>query len=452
MTAENNMLLKTFIKYVALSVAGMTAISGYILADTFFVSKGMGTDGLTALNLAIPVYNFIHGTGLMLGMGGATKYAIHKSRKEHERGNFVFTNTVYLGVLFSVIFMLTGIFLSERLSVLLGAGETVFEMTNTYMKILLLFSPAFIFNDILLCYIRNDDAPNLSMIAMIVGSLSNVLLDYIFIFPCKMGIFGAVSATGLAPVISISILSAHFIGRKNNFRLEKTGLNRSLVKNNIVLGFPSLIAQLSSGIVMIVFNFIVLDIAGNVGVAAYGIIANISLVVVAVFSGIEQGVQPLISATYGSRKRTDLRSLILYTVFSVLIFSAAVYLILYLSAENIVSIFNGEKNNRLGEIAARGLRLYYWATVCVGLNIVSAMFFTATEKVLPAHIISMLRGIVLIIPVALLCSRLWDMAGIWLSYPLTETIVCIVAAILSIIYKRHFMEEKNRPPERQAQN
>lgn len=436
-------LLKTFIKYVSLSVMGMIAISGYILADTFFVSKGMGTEGLAALNLAIPVYNFIHGTGLMLGMGGATKYAVHQSRKEKEQGNVVFTNTVYLGIIFAVIFMATGGFLSEKLTIILGADETVFYMTNTYMKILLLFSPAFIFNDILLCYIRNDGNPNLSMIAMIIGSFSNVMLDYVFIFPCHMGISGAILATGLAPIISILILSIHFIKRKNNFKFAKTFFLWRISKSNIVFGFPSLIAQLSSGIVMIVFNFIILHIAGNVGVAAYGIIANISLVVVAIFSGIEQGVQPLVSTAYGNNNKNNLRKLILYTVFSVLIFATAVYLILYLSAENILAIFNSANNIEMSKIAIQGIRIYFVATVCTGFNIVFAMLFTATEKALPAHITSLLRGIVLIIPVAFLCSHLWNMTGVWLSYPITETLVFIITIVLFIVHKKHFIGDDN---------
>lgn len=443
MTANKTTLLKTFIKYVSLSVMGMIAISGYILADTFFVSKGIGIDGLTALNLAIPVYNFIHGTGLMLGMGGATKYAINKSKNEKEQGNIVFTNTVYLGIISATIFMAIGGFLSEKLTILFGADDTVFVMTNTYLKVLLLFSLAFIFNDIFLCYIRNDGSPKLSMIAMIFGSLSNVALDYVFIFPCHMGIFGAILATGLAPIISVLILSIHFIRNKNNFKFAKTFLLWQISKSNIVLGFPSLVVQLSSGIVMIIFNFIILRITGNVGVAAYGIVANISLVVVAIFSGIEQGVQPLVSTTYGNNNKNGLRKLILYTVFSVLTFATVVYLILYLSVENIVDIFNDKNNIELSKIAIKGIRLYFVATVCVGFNIVFAMLFTATEKAFPAHITSLLRGIVLIIPVAFLCSHLWNMTGVWLSYPITEALVFIITIVLFIVHKKHLLGDDN---------
>ena len=212
---EQPACIREFSRYTILSVFGTLGVSCYILADTFFVSKGLGTNGLTALNLAIPVYNFIHGTGLMLGMGGATKFSVCKSQGNQELVNKVFTNTIYLAVLFSIAFMLPGFFCAKQLALALGADYAVLEMTVTYLRWLLLFSPAFILNDVLLCFVRNDANPQLSMCAMLIGSFSNIILDYIFIFPLNMGIFGAIFATGISPVISILIMILHWAKNKN---------------------------------------------------------------------------------------------------------------------------------------------------------------------------------------------------------------------------------------------
>lgn len=196
-----------FARYTFLSVLGMIALSCYILADTFFVSRSLGTNGLAALNLAIPVYNFIHGTGLMLGMGGATRFSILKSRGESHAADVVYTNTLYFSALFSLLFMAAGLFLAAPLTALLGADEATFQMSCTYLNVLLLFSPAFILNDVFLCFVRNDGNPRLAMIATVVSSLSNVVLDYVFMFPFGMGIFGAVLATGLSPAIGVAIMA-----------------------------------------------------------------------------------------------------------------------------------------------------------------------------------------------------------------------------------------------------
>ncbi len=124
---------REFFRYTALSVLGTLGVSCYILADTFFISKGLGTNGLAALNLAIPVYNFIHGTGLMLGMGGATRFCICKSQQRIKEVNQIYTHTLYLAALFSAVFVLIGLFFGEKLSLFLGADQNVFEMTTTYL-------------------------------------------------------------------------------------------------------------------------------------------------------------------------------------------------------------------------------------------------------------------------------------------------------------------------------
>ena len=127
-------------------------------------------------------------------------------------------------------------------------------MTKTYLQVILLFAPAFMANDTLICFVRNDGNPKLSMIGMLTGSFSNIILDYVFIFPLHMGIFGTVLATGIAPVISLCILSRHWFTRQNQFHLVRIYPSFQLTGNIISLGIPSFITEMASGIVMIVFN------------------------------------------------------------------------------------------------------------------------------------------------------------------------------------------------------
>lgn len=431
---EQQSCMRDFARYTILSVLGTLGVSCYILADTFFVSKGLGTNGLAALNLAIPVYNFIHGTGLMLGMGGATRFSVCKSQGKYEEVSRIYTNTIYLALLFSAAFALPGLFFSNQLAILLGADASVLKMTDTYLRWLLLFAPAFILNDVLLCFVRNDESPQLSMIAMLIGSFSNIVLDYIFIFPMQMGISGAIFATGLSPVISIIMMLPHWLGKKNTFHFVKTKMKAYIVKQDLSLGFPFLIAQLSSGIVMITINAIILKLEGNTGVAAYGVIANISLVIVAIYTGIAQGVQPLISTFYGVGNNKQARTVLRYAMVIMLTLSCAVYLLIFVFAQPITAIFNSENNVELQRIAEMGLKLYFVSVAFVGYNIILATFFTSVEKALPAHILSILRGLILIIPMAFLMSALWGMTGVWLTYPITEFFTAFLGFV---IYRKY---------------
>lgn len=432
---------KEFLRYTSFSILGMLGISCYILADTFFVAQGVGTNGLTALNLAIPAYNFINGTGLMLGMGGATKYSIYKSQQKSGETRQAFTTTIRLAVIAAVLFFLCGLFFSRPLATLLGADGEVFEMTNTYLHVLLLFSPAFIFNDILLCFVRNDSNPRLSMIATVTGSLANIVLDYIFIFPMGMGIFGAVFATGFSPLFSICMMMMLHCRSKNcGFGFSGKSHVKQMSAGILSLGFPSLVAQLSSGIVMITFNMIILSLEGNVGVAAYGVVANISIVVVSIYNGIAQGIQPLASRAYGQTHWKDARLYLRYAFSVMSALSVILYAILFGFAGPIAQLFNSENNATLYTIAVQGLKLYFTAVLFVGFNIILSMFFSSTEKALPAQIISLLRGIFLIVPMAFLLSFLFGMTGVWLTFPATEFLVAVLGIFL---YRRIFAKAES---------
>ena len=425
---ENKLYFREFLKYSSLNVLGMIALSCYILADTFFVSKALGADGLAALNLAIPVYSFINGSGLMIGMGGGIKYSIAKSQGAAQRADQTFTNSAVLTAVIAACFFLTGLLASGPLALLLGADGTVYEMTRTYLQVILLFAPMFMTNNLLLCFIRNDGAPQLSMAAMITGSLSNVVLDYVFMFPLGMGIFGAVLATGLAPVISILVLSPYLLRRKNQFHLRKCRISGKLALGIFSSGLPSLITEVSSGIVMIVFNTIILGIAGNIGVAAYGVIANLSLVVMSIYTGISQGIQPLLSSGYGTGNRKKTQSVLRYALVSALLISVVVYVCVFFGADPIAAVFNSEQNATLQSIAVTGLKIYFTACVFAGFNIILSVYFTSTENALPAHIISILRGFVVIIPMAFLLSAAAELTGVWAAFPATELIVSLIGA------------------------
>ena len=425
---ETKLYFREFLKYSSLNVLGMIALSCYILADTFFVSKALGADGLAALNLAIPVYSFINGSGLMIGMGGGIKYSIAKSQGAAQRADQTFTNSAVLTAVIATCFFLTGLLASGPLALLLGADGTVYEMTRTYLQVILLFAPMFMTNNLLLCFMRNDGAPQLSMAAMITGSLSNVVLDYVFMFPFGMGIFGAVLATGMAPVISILVLSPYLFRRKNQFHLRKCRISGKLALGIFSSGLPSLITEVSSGIVMIVFNTIILGIAGNIGVAAYGVIANLSLVVMSIYTGISQGIQPLLSSGYGTGNRKKTQSVLRYALVSAVLISVVVYVCVFFGADPIAAVFNSEQNATLQSIAVTGLKIYFTACVFAGFNIILSVYFTSTENALPAHIISILRGFVVIIPMAFLLSAAAELTGVWAAFPATELIVSLIGA------------------------
>ena len=424
----------TFFRYVIMNVLGMVGLSCYILADTFFIAKGLGSDGLTALNLAIPVYSFVHGIALMFGMGGATKYSIFIGQNNKKDANEIFNNTWKAAIVIAGIFSLIGILFSKQLALFLGATGNILNMTNIYLKVILLFAPAFILNEVFISFVRNDGNPGLAMVAMLTGSFANIILDYIFIFPLKGGIFGAVMATSVAPLISMGILRWHKKQGKQQFFLKKNRFSSTMIEDVVKIGIPSLITEMASGIVMIIFNMLILKLEGNIGVAAYGIIANLALVYSAVYTGIAQGIQPLISEGYGRNDVKQVKVIYQYALITVSIVSLVIYTLSYTFAVPITAVFNSEQNELLQKIAVAGMKLYFIAVPFIGFNIVTSVFFSAIERVLPAQSISLLRGFILMVPMAYLLAAVGGMTGIWLTVPVTEGIVAGVGMFFIIMW------------------
>lgn len=418
-----------FFKYVSLNVLGMVGLSCYILADTFFISKALGAAGLAALNLAISIYSIIHASGLMLGIGGATRYTILKSRMEDREANRTFTQTVLAGILFGGMFLLAGLFLSGSLAAVLGADADTLAMTATYLKTILCFAPCFILNNILLAFVRNDKNPRLSMAAMLIGSFSNIVLDYIFIFPLSMGMFGAAFATCLAPVISIGVLSLHVIQKKHRFRLVLCRITLQRLGSVLSLGLSSFVTEVSSGVVLIVFNLVILGIAGNIGLAAYGIVANIALVAAAVFTGVAQGIQPLASLGCGTNDRNLLSLLLRNTLSLSLILATGIYGFILMFSDSIIAVFNSEGIPELAAIARHGFRLYFSGFFFAGINITMAAFLSASDHPGAAFAISITRGCIAILPLVLLLPGMWGMSGVWLSFVLAELTACVVTMV-----------------------
>lgn len=178
---------------------------------------------------------------------------------------------------------------------------------------------------------------------------------------------------------------------------------------------------------------IILKLKGNIGVAAYGVIANLSLVMVAIFTGVSQGIQPILSNGYGYGNLLKVKKTLQYALISVLILSGIIYFGIYIQADAITSVFNSENNPDLQKMAVWGLKLYFTSTLFVGCNAVISVFFTSTEKPVPAQIISMARGLVLIVPMAFALSAMWGMTGVWLAFPVTEMAVLAAVGIVYLL-------------------
>lgn len=429
-------MTKQFAKYVSLNIMGMVGLSCYILADSYFIARAQGADGLTALNLALPIYNLIFAIGSMTGVGSAIRYTIAKSRGFSDADDYVF-NSLFFTVITGLLFSAAGLLFPDRIMTLLGADESILKTGTSYTRIFMSCSPFFMINYAANAYVRNDGAPNTAMAATLISSLFNILFDYILMFPLHMGMDGAALATGLSPVVGILICLIHFRSEKCTVKIKICRPSFKKLFYSWQVGISAFVAEISSGVITMTFNFLILSIAGNTGVAAYGIIANIALVAVAFSNGIAQGSQPLVSRSFGMKKHDEvvkLRNMSLLTAF----FTAAViYTVLAVFAHEITELFNHEKNEQLASYAVTGIRLYFTGIIFAGLNIAGSSFFSAVENVRASFTVSVLRGFVLILLFAFILSSLFGMNGVWLAYTAAEAVSAAVMFFFIIRSAKH---------------
>lgn len=418
-------------KYIAPNILAMMGTSCYVLADTFFISVAEGSNGITALNLVLPVYGLIYAIGAMIGVGAATRYSLSRSTG-HDSANDYFSNAIWWTLLFSSIFVLTGIFYPGEFLSLLGADKQILNVGLPYIRIVLCFTPFFMLNYTFTAFVRNDNAPKLAMSATLLSGIFNIIFDYIFMFPMGMGMVGAALATGVSPIVSISICMTHYLSNKNNVIFSKKLPSLKKLMKSCNLGVVAFVGELSSGITTLVFNFILLGLAGNIAVAAYGVIANIALVGTALFNGVSLGLQPVASSVHSQMDSSEETKIYRYALKIGEGIAVTILVIVLLFADQLISIFNSEKSPELASYASVGLRLYFIGFLIAAVNIIKSGFFSAVGKAMESSVIALSRGILIISITAFVLSRLFGIWGVWIAFPVSEIITWLISKILNI--------------------
>ncbi|KRL97032.1 MATE family efflux transporter [Liquorilactobacillus satsumensis] len=415
---------REFYSYVRKNILASLGLSLYVIADTIFISLAAGPLGLAALNIVLPIFNLFNSMGLLLGIGGATIFSINNSLSQK-------TNTALYGQLLTLGFFL-GIFfasmanlLTEPLLTLLGANQQTIGLASAYLRIVSLGAAFFILNYISVNFIRNDGNPRLTMLATLTETFFVLVIDYLFIFIFKWGMVGAAWATLFAPLASLVVLTQHrhFTGRKLQLRLQLPRFKNVLAVTR--LGLPSFLTEMSTGVSIFVYNVVLLKSGGNLAIAAYGVVANLALIVLALFNGISFGMQPLLAREYGKNNWKNVRYILKLGLCTSLLIAFLSFGILLLFKYPIIGIFSRGTQTLMVHYAAVGIPLYFLSIFFSGININIMMFLISINQPRFSFFMSLMRGYVILLPSIVILGHFWQMEGIWLSVTVTEFIITI---------------------------
>ncbi|MEE6638368.1 MATE family efflux transporter [Limosilactobacillus pontis] len=415
--------------YVVRNVVATLGMSLYVLIDTLFISIAAGALGLTTLNLVLPLFNVFNGVGLLLGVGGATIFSLNKVLHPERIRDLYSQLIIFAATLGIVLAVLLNVFATPVVN-FLGANDQTRRMAIIYLRICAWSGPLYMCNYISINFIRNDGNPTLTMKATLTETLSVIVIDWFFIFGCGLKMEGAALAVLFSPLISLIVLSRHrhFAGRQLQLhwaRPQLANLGRSAK-----LGVAAALNELSTGVSIYFFNHVLLQLADNYAVAAYGVISNVAIVVLAIANGVALGVQPIASREYGQHHFTNVTTALKMGTLITLLLATISFVILVTFKLPIIEAFNTAHSAQLVSYARVGLPIYFTSTFFSALNLLFILFLTAINAARASFTLSILRGYVILLPAILILAALVGINGVWSAVPVTEFLVCIIASLL----------------------
>lgn len=422
---------KLYVKYILPSVVGSLAYGVLIFIDTVFIGQGIGVNGIAALNIAIPVFS-LTAFGMLLGIGGATASSIDLGRKDFNKRDAVFTLSVSIGVILSIVFSVFLYIYLDEITMLLGARENIFALSREYIAVISFSIIFYIMPHILNNFIKNDNNPKLPMIFFLIVSVANIVLDYIFIFVFNWGMFGAAFATSIAQGLGTLALLTHFKKPTSTLKFRLETLNLKLLPRIVSIGLSCFMTEIALGSVLVITNHQIYKYLGNNGVSAYGIIYNVNLLLYLVFSGIALGAQPLISTNFGASQFKRIRETLILGLKSVIILSVLFFIIMVKFAKPIIHLFNRD-NFEVINITAHGFPMFFMALFFLGINLKMNYFFQAIESPKLSNMLTFLRSVVFIIFFLMVIPVVLGAKFIWLSFFFSELLTFFVGLYF---YKR----------------
>ena len=255
---------QVFFSYLVPSISATLVTSIYILADTMMIGRGVGGSGIAAMNILLPLYNTYFGIGMMCGVGGSVLFGFSRGRGDEKRARSYFTAALCVVLALSAVFLILGRIFFNPLITFMGNTPLLNEYTVPYGTVLTTAAPMFALSSFLQAFVRNDGAPKLAMAGVISGGVTNVILDYVYIFIMKWGMGGAALATATGTTLTVLILASHFFSKDNHLKLEFSDVWRR-VPEVLGNGLASFILEISNGFVMLLFNRQLLTYVGEMG-------------------------------------------------------------------------------------------------------------------------------------------------------------------------------------------
>lgn len=416
---------KIFMKYTIPTIMGMLVTTLYTFVDGIFVGQFIGAQALASINIVFPFLSIFIAISAMIATGGGALVSINFGRKDNERAQNLFGQSMSLALIILSAFSLFCVIFPETLSKLLGASEALLPGCVEYIRNFMYFG---VFNGmtiVLNTFVNNDQNPILAFGGMLAGCVTNIFLDWLFVAVFAWGLTGAAVASGIGQVVACAVMISHFFTKKAQLKLRLGKLKKADSGKIIKTGLPVFVSELTLPISNIAYNFVIISMLGEKGIASFGVIMYIITIFFCIFSGVSQGMQPPISRFYGEQRFDMVRKIFRSALKLNIAIGFGLYILIFIFAKQAIMIFTHDQS--IIPMTIKAMRIYNLFALFACVNYVIVSLFQAVRITKVAMTISVLKGFVFNLIFILTLPFVFGENGIWIAMTCSEATTFLLA-------------------------
>jgi len=419
---------KLLIKQAVPASIGILVMSLNVLVDTIFVGNWIGSIAIAAINVVLPVSFFIAALGMAIGIGGSSIISRALGASNKEKALKTLGNQISLTLLFSITLVIFGLLFKDNIIVWFGGKGDIFSPAKIYYTIVLYGVPFLALCMMGNTVIRAEGKPKFAMYAMMIPSIGNLILDYIFINVLDFGMEGAAWATSISYVLCFVYIVWFFSSKYSELKISLShfGLNLKVVQEIGSLGFVTLARQAVVSITYLFMNNILYDLGGETSVTSYAIVGRMLMFAMFPVLGLTQGFLPIAGFNYGAQNYKRVRETINTAIKYAIIMATLVFILLMVFPEEITRMFTSD--TKVINQTPNDMRWVFAATPIIAIQLIGAAYFQAIGKAIPALLLTLLRQGLFFIPLIIILPKFYGEIGVWVSFPISDVLSTLVTA------------------------
>lgn len=424
---------RLMLKYFVPAFIGVFLNALYNIVDRIFIGQGVGAEALSGISVIFPVMLIMMGFGMLIGIGTGVLVSINLGKKENGMAEKTLGTGFLLMILVSITVMIVTYILKEPILRSFGSTPETFQYANDYLNIILAGTLFMVVGFSLNNVIRSEGNARIAMISMILSSVTNIVLDYIFIFWLDMGVKGAAFATIISMFILMVWVLIHFRSSRSVVKLKfkNIRIDTKILKEIIAIGMAPFSMQIANSFVQGLLNKKLIVFGGDLAAGAMGIINSVITLFIMAIVAINMASQPIIGFNYGAKSVERVKDTLRIALISATVIAVGAFVLIESIPGLIVNLFNND-SEVLYDIAVNGIRLVILALPIVGFQVVASNFFQSVGKAKIALFATLFRQVILLIPLILIFPRFWGINGIWLAFPVADTMSALAVTFLLI--------------------